>query len=75
MLCGQAKRSRKTELARRGRNRNRSGAFLQQIRQSVRSSQIGLLHDAGLAIDAGTLDDVIVELVAFLLADERRHIG
>jgi hypothetical protein len=33
------------------------------------------VDDAGLAIDASALDDVIVELVALLLGDERSHIG
>jgi hypothetical protein len=33
------------------------------------------VHDAGLAVDAGALDDVIVEGVGFLLGDERCHTG
>ena len=33
------------------------------------------MDDAGLAVDAGAFDDVVVELVAFLLGDEGRHIG
>jgi len=31
------------------------------------------MDDAGLAIDAGAFHDVIVELVALLLGDERGH--
>src|SRR2546428_6688207 len=52
---------------------NRSGTILQEIGQSVGCSQIRLLNDARLAVDAGALDDVIIEFVAFLLADEGRH--
>jgi hypothetical protein len=33
------------------------------------------VDDAGLTVDAGALDDIVVELVAFLLGDERCHIG
>jgi hypothetical protein len=33
------------------------------------------MDDARLAVDAGALDDVVVELVAFLLSDEAGHIG
>src|SRR5439155_21948021 len=63
----------KTELAGCGRQGNRSGTLLQEIGQPVDCSQIRLLNDARLAVDAGALDDVIIEFVAFLLADEGRH--
>jgi hypothetical protein len=33
------------------------------------------MDDAGLAIDAGAFDHVVVELVALLLGDERGHTG
>jgi hypothetical protein len=33
------------------------------------------MDDAGLAIDAGAFDDVVVELLAFFLGDEGGHIG
>jgi hypothetical protein len=33
------------------------------------------MDDAGLAVDASALDDVVVELVAFLFCDEAGHIG
>jgi hypothetical protein len=33
------------------------------------------VNNARLAVDASALDDVVVELVAFLLGDERCHIG
>jgi hypothetical protein len=33
------------------------------------------VDDAGLAVDAGALDDIVIELVAFLFGDERGHIG
>ena len=31
-------------------------------------TEVGLVDDAGLAVDAGAFDDVVVELVAFFLA-------
>jgi hypothetical protein len=36
----------------------------------VSGTEIVLVDDAGLAIDAGAFDDVVVELVAFFLGDE-----
>jgi len=33
------------------------------------------MNDAGLAVDAGTFDDVVVEFVAFFLGDEACHTG
>jgi hypothetical protein len=33
------------------------------------------VNDARLAVDASALDDVVVELLAFLLGDERCPIG
>jgi hypothetical protein len=33
------------------------------------------MDDAGLAVDAGAFDDVIVEQVGFFLGDERGHAG
>jgi hypothetical protein len=33
------------------------------------------MDDAWVAVDAGALDDVVVELVAFLFRDEAGHIG
>ena len=48
-----------------------SGNELSQIK----GGKIRLMDDARLAGDAGALDDVVVELVAFLLSDEACHIG
>jgi hypothetical protein len=36
---------------------------------------IAVASDARLAVDAGALDDVVVELVALLFCDEAGHIG
>jgi hypothetical protein len=33
------------------------------------------MDNAGLAVNASALDDIVVELVCLLLGDERRHIG
>src|SRR3989475_4860285 len=44
------------------------GAVLDEGGDLVGGTEIGLVDDAGLAIDAGAFDDVIVERVAFLLS-------
>ena len=48
---------------------------LDQLGDLLGGAEIGLMNDAGLAVDAGAFDDVVIELVAFLLGDEASHIG
>lgn len=36
-------------------------------------TEVDLVDDAGLSVDAGAFADIVVELVAFLLCDERSH--
>lgn len=58
-----------------GRERDRSATVLDESSKALGGTEIGLMDDAGLAVDAGALDDVVVELVGFLFGDEGGHIG
>jgi hypothetical protein len=75
LLGGQPQGAGQAEVDGGGREGDGSGAVLDQGGEAFGGSQIGLLDDAGLAIDAGALDDVVVELVGFLLVDDASHIG
>jgi len=55
--------------------RDRSRAIANQLGDFFSGAEVGLMDDAGLTLDAGAFDDVVVELIAFLLCDERRHTG
>ena len=44
------------------------GAVLDESGDAFRGAEIGLLDDPGLAVDAGALDDIVVELVGLFLA-------
>jgi hypothetical protein len=59
-----------SEVPRCGGNGDWGGTVLDQRRHFLRGAEIGLVDDAGLAVDAGAVDDVIIELVTFLLGDE-----
>ena len=60
------------EVAARGTGAVRS---LNQGGEAFGGSQISLLDDTGLAVDAGAFDDVVIELIGFLLVDDGSHIG
>jgi len=75
MLCREPESTGQSKVARGGGQRDRGSAVFDQSGDLVRGTEIGLVDDAGLAIDAGAFDDVIVELVAFFLGDEGGHIG
>ena len=74
-LGGRPKSARQAEIQRGGREGDGSGAVLDQGGNAFSGAEIGLMDDARLAVDAGAFDDVVVELVAFLLGDEGSHIG
>ena len=67
MPGGQPKGAGQSEVARGGGNRDRGSPVLDELCDLLSSAEIGLMDDARFAIDAGALDDVVVELVAFLL--------
>src|SRR5580765_8450636 len=75
LLCREPKRAGQAEVARGGGKRNWRSAVLDQSSDFIGGAEIRLVDDARLAIDAGAFDDVVVELVALLLGDERGHIG
>ena len=74
-LGGEPERTGQSELQRGGREWNRSGAVLNQSGNALGRAEIGLMDDAGLTVDAGALDDVVVELVGFFLGNEGSHRG
>jgi len=75
LLCREPQSAGQPEFARSGGQRDRGGAVLDEGGDLLGSTEIRLMDDARLAIDAGAFDDVIVELVALFLGDEGRHIG
>jgi hypothetical protein len=58
-----------------GLQRKGGGAVFDERGHLFGASEIRLMDDARLTVDARALDDVVVELLAFLLGDERGHIG
>ena len=75
VLRRQPEGARKAEVDRGGRKRERGGAVLDQGGDALGGAEVGLVDDAGLAVDAGAFDDVVVEGVGFLLGDEGGHTG
>src|SRR5271157_1981443 len=63
------------ELQSGGLQRERRGAVLDERGHLFGATEISLVNNARLAVDACALDDVVVEMLAFLLGDERCHIG
>ena len=49
--------------------------MLNERGETVGRAEITLLNDPGLTLDARALDQILVELVALLLGDDRAHIG
>jgi len=74
-LSGEPKRSRQADIDSRGFQRHRSGTIPDQRRDFLGGAEIRLVDDAGLAVDACALDDIVLEFVGLLLGDEGRHIG
>jgi hypothetical protein len=70
LLGGQPQGTGQAEIAHGGGQRYRSGAIANQGGDFFGGAEIALMDDARLAVDAGALDDVVVELVALLLCDE-----
>src|SRR5208282_6683096 len=64
---GQAK------LARRSGQGDGGGAIAHHLGQLLGGAEVSLMNNAGLTLDAGTIDHIVVELVAFFLGYEARH--
>jgi hypothetical protein len=75
LLGGEPKRTGQPEVTHGGGQRHGGGAVLDQVGDLFGGAQIGLVDDAGFAIDASAFDDVVVELIALFLGDEGGHIG
>src|ERR1700737_2529277 len=65
--------TRQTELHRRGGERDRIAAVFDQGGDAFGRAEVGLLDDTGFAIHTGAFDDVVIELVGFLLGDQGNH--
>jgi hypothetical protein len=75
LLGGEPERAGQTKVARSGGERDRGSAVFDEVGNLLGGTEISLVDDPGLAVDAGAFDDVVVELLALLLGDERCHIG
>ena len=73
LLGGQPEGAGQAELHLGDGQGQRGGAILDQRGDTFGSAEIGLLDDAGLALDAGGFDDVVVEFASFLFGDDGRH--
>ena len=49
--------------------------YLGQFGDSFGRTEVGLLNDPGFAVDAGAVDDVVIELVGLFLGHDGGHIG
>ena len=74
-LSGSPERGGQAELAGGGGQGDGGGAIADHLGEFLGGAEVGLMNDTGLAVDAGTFDDVVVEFVAFLLGDEACHTG
>ena len=61
------------EVVRGRRDGDRGGTVFDPGGHFLSGTEVGLVDDAGRAVDAGAFDDVVVELVAFFLGDEGSH--
>jgi hypothetical protein len=73
--AGEPKRAGQAELQSGGLQGERRGAVFDKRGHLFGAAEISLMNDAGVAVYARAVDDVIVEVVAFLLGDERCHTG
>src|SRR5260370_40269295 len=53
--------------------RERRGTVLDECGNALNGAQIGLVDDAGLALDAGRFHDVVIEFASFAFGDEGSH--
>jgi hypothetical protein len=74
-LGSEPERARETKLHRGGFQRQRGSAIFDQGSDFVGSAEIGLMDDTGFALDPSAFDDIVVELIGFLLSDQGSHIG
>jgi hypothetical protein len=75
LLSGEPESAGQSKVARSGGERDRGGAVFDEGGDLLGGTEISLVDDPGLAVNAGAFDDVVVELLALLLGDEGGHIG
>src|SRR5438876_4211986 len=73
LLGSEPESAGQSKVARSGGQRDRRGSVFDESSDLFGSTEIGLVDDAGLAIDAGAFDDVVVELLALRLGNEGGH--
>ncbi len=74
-LGRQPERTGQTEVEGSGLQGERRSAVPDQRGNLLGVTEVRLVNNARLAIDACALDDIVVELLALPLRDEGRHIG
>jgi hypothetical protein len=75
LLSGGPEGGGQAKLAGGGGQGDGSGAVADQLGEFLGGTEISLMNDAGLAVYAGTFDDVVVEFVALLFGDEACNTG
>jgi hypothetical protein len=68
LLSGGPEGGGQAKLAGGGGQGDGGGAIADHLGEFLGGAEVGLMNDAGLAVDAGTFDDVVVELLPFFLA-------
>src|ERR1017187_1152540 len=74
-LGGQPEGAGQAEVQSGGFQRKGSGSVSDERGHLFGATELSLVNNARLAVDACAFDDVVVEMIAFLLGDERCHIG
>jgi hypothetical protein len=64
---------RRTEISQGGAEGDRGRLLLDEFSKFFGGAQISLMDDAGFAVTAGTIDEVVVEAIASFLFDEADH--
>jgi hypothetical protein len=67
----QPERAGQAKLQSGGLQRERRGAIFDERSHLFGATEVRLVNNARLAVNAGALDDVVVEMVAFFLGDEK----
>ena len=75
LFCSQPQGAGETEISQGGGEGDGSGLLLDEFGEFFGGTQIGLMDDARLAVDARAFDEVVVEAVAFFLFDQASHQG
>jgi len=75
LLSCQPEGAGQSEVARGGGQGDGRGTVFDQGGHLIGRAEVGLVHDAGLAVDARAVDHVVVEFVALFLSDEGCHMG